>query len=356
MKEGRESFGGKDMITSRKFGTTKDGREVLAFTLQDGAFCATVLNLGGIVQSIVVPDRNGNPTDVVCGYNDVAGYENNGGYLGALIGRFGNRIDEGRFTLEGKEYSLYCNDRGNHLHGGKEGFDKKFWAHRIEGDELVLSLLSPDGEEGYPGNLNVEVRYSFSGGKFKIHYRAVSDKTTLCNLTNHAYFNMNGEGDGTVLDNELWIDCDEITPTNPTMIPVGGFRAVKGTAFDFNEFKEIGRDIRNDDPDLKQGGGYDHCHVLKGKCGEMKKYAVARSKKTGISMTCYTDMPAVQLYTGNGMNMQGKTAFYKNNAAFCLETQAIPNNVNVREYAEKGSSVLKAGEVYDFTAIYEFTA
>ncbi|MDE5897417.1 MAG: galactose mutarotase [Clostridia bacterium] len=344
------------MITEKKFGTTKDGREVLAFTLKDGADSATVLDLGGTLQSIVVPDKNGTPTDVICGYGTVAEYENNGGYLGALIGRFGNRIGEGKFTLEGKEYRLYCNDRGNHLHGGKEGFDKKIWAHKIEGDQLVLSILSPDGEEGYPGNLNVEVRYSFLGGKLRIEYRAWADQTTLCNLTNHAYFNLNGEGDGSILDNELWIDCDYITPTIPTMIPEGGFRAVKGTPFDFNVPKEIGRDIGADDVDLKQGGGYDHCHVLKNKCGEFVKYAVVKSRKTGISMTCYTDMPAVQLYTGNGMNMQGKTARYGGNAAFCLETQAIPNNVNVPEYAEKGSSVLAKGTVYSFCAVYEFTA
>lgn len=342
------------MITSRIFGKTADGREVLAFTLRDGDSYATVLDRGGVLQALVVPDQDGTLTDVVCGYNDVAGYERNGGYLGALIGRFGNRIGEGKLTVEGKEYRLYCNDRGNHLHGGKAGFDKKIWAHRIEGDELVLSVLSPDGEENYPGNLSVEVRYSFLGGKLAIRYRAVTDRTTVCNLTNHAYFNLNGEGRGNILDNVLWIDCDYITPTNATMIPVGGFRAVKGTAFDFNTPKEIGRDIGADDLDLKQGGGYDHCHVLKNKCGEMVKYAVAESKRTGIRMTCYTDMPAVQLYTGNGMNMDGKTGHYGKNGAFCLETQAIPNNVNVKEYAEKGSSYLKAGETYEFTAIYEF--
>ena len=344
------------MIAEREFGKTKNGERVLAFTLRDGDGCATVLNLGGIVQSIVVPDRDGKPTDVVCGYSDVAGYENNGGYLGALIGRFGNRIGAGKFTLDGKEYSLYCTDRGNHLHGGLAGFDKKIWAHKIDGDELVLTLVSPDGEEGYPGTLNVEVRYSFRGGRFGIRYRAVSDRKTLCNLTNHTYFNLNGEGDGSILDNELWIDCDEITPTDSAMIPVGGFRAVKGTAFDFNVPKEIGRDIGADDPDLKNGNGYDHCHVLKNRCGDMVKYARVRSKKTGITMECYTDMPAVQLYTGNGMNVQGKTAYYNRNAAFCLETEAIPNNVNIAEYAERGSSVLEAGETYDFTAVYAFSA
>ncbi len=344
------------MITSRSFGKTKDGREVLAFTFEDGARRATVLNLGGIIQSIVVPDKNGNPTDVILGYNDVAGYEEHGGYLGALIGRFGNRIGEGKLVIDGKEYCLYCNDRGNHLHGGKVGFDKKIWAHEIKGDELVLSIVSPDGEENYPGTLSVRVTYSFKDGEFRILYHAVSDKKTAINLTNHAYFNIDGEGSGSALENVLWIDCDYITPTNSTMIPTGGFRAVKGTAFDFNTPKEIGKDVGADDIDLKQGNGYDHCHVLKNKCGEYVKYATVTGKKSGITMSCYTDMPAVQFYAGNGLNQQGKTAFYGRRAGFCLETQAIPNNVNVPEYAEKGSSILDAGEVYEFSAAYKFQA
>lgn len=344
------------MITSRSFGKTKDGREVLAFTFEDGARRATVLNLGGIIQSIVVPDKNGNPTDVILGYNDVAGYEEHGGYLGALIGRFGNRIGEGKLVIDGETYDLYCNDRGNHLHGGKVGFDKKIWAHEIKGDELVLSIVSPDGEENYPGTLSVRVTYSFKDGEFRILYHAVSDKKTAVNLTNHAYFNIDGEGSGSALENVLWIDCDYITPTNSTMIPTGGFRAVKGTAFDFNTPKEIGKDVGADDIDLKQGNGYDHCHVLKNKCGEYVKYATVTGKKSGITMSCYTDMPAVQFYAGNGLNQQGKTAFYGRRAGFCLETQAIPNNVNVPEYAEKGSSILDAGEVYEFSAAYKFQA
>ncbi len=342
------------MITTRVFGKTQSGEEVLAFTLSDGERSAVILNLGGIIQSIIVPDKNGNPTDVILGYRDVAGYETNGGYLGALIGRFGNRIGEGKLTVDGKQYQLYLNDRGNHLHGGKNGFNKKIWAHEIRGDELALSIVSADGEENYPGTLKVTVVYSFRRGELKIKYRAVSDRKTAINLTNHAYFNLSGEGDGSILDNVLWIDCDFITPTTPTMIPVGGFRKVEGTPFDFNAPKEIGRDIDAEDVDLKQGNGYDHCHVLKNKCGEYVKYAVAKSEKTGIVMSCYTDMPAVQFYAGNGLHQQGKTAFYGKRAGFCLETQAIPNNVNVPEYAARGSSFYDAGQVYEFTAAYRF--
>ncbi|MGN1235679.1 MAG: aldose epimerase family protein, partial [Christensenellaceae bacterium] len=259
------------MITTKVFGYTKKGEEVLAFTLTDGNRKAVILNYGGTLQSIVVPDRDGNPVDVILGYSDVAGYQENGGFLGALIGRFGNRIGLGKMTIDGVSYELYCNDRGNHLHGGKEGFDKKIWEHKIVGDELRLTYLSEDGEENYPGNLLVNVTYSFIDGELKIIYDAVSDKKTAINLTNHAYFNLNGEGSETALDNVLWIDCDEITPTNPTMIPEGDFRLVAGTAFDFNTAKPIGQDIDADDIDLRQGNGYDHCHVLKNGVGRYAK-------------------------------------------------------------------------------------
>ncbi len=344
------------MITQESFGKTADGKEVLAFTLSDGASHVKILNLGGIVQSIVVPDRKGTPTDVALGYNTVKEYEQNDGYLGALIGRFGNRIGKGELTVEGKKYALYCNDRGNHLHGGKVGFNAKIWEHAIEGDTLVLTLFSPDGEENYPGNLKVTVKYSFQGGALKICYHAVSDKATAVNLTNHTYFNLSGEGDGSILDHELTIDSDLIVPTNETQIPEGGLRAVKGTPFDFNEAKPIGRDIGAKDIDLLRGNGYDHSFVLKAPKGEMKEYGSIQSPKTGIRMRCFTDMPAVQLYTGNGLSQQGKTAYYGKRAAFCLETGDIPNNVNVPEYAALGSSVLKAGEEYTHTCIYKFEA
>lgn len=348
------------MITKALFDKLEDGREVYAYTLADGAKKAVILDYGGIVQSLIVPDKNGNPVDVLLGYDDVAGYRNNGGFLCALIGRFGNRIGEGKMSIDGVDYQLYNNDRGNHLHGGKEGFDRKIWTAEVLCDEcnkLKLTYVSPDGEEGYPGTLKVDVVYSFKDGALGIEYTAVTDKKTVVNLTNHAYFNLNGESDGTILDNLLFIDSDKITPTNPTMIPVGGFKDVKGTAFDFNTAKEIGKDIDADDIDLKQGNGYDHCYLLKNKCGENCLYAVAESKKTGIKMSCYTDMPAVQFYAGNGLDQKGKNgAYYGKRSGFCLETQAIPNNVNVPEYAAYGSSILDKGETYHFTAVYKFEA
>ena len=202
--------------------------------------------------------------------------------------------------------------------------------------------------------LHVTVTYTFTDGEWKIVYRASADKKTAVNLTNHAYFNLNGEGDETILDHILWIDSDYITPTNDTMIPEGGLRAVAGTAFDFNTPKEIGRDLGADDKDLKQGNGYDHCHVLKNGKGEYVKYAFAESRKTGIRMTCYTDRPSVQFYAGNGLNADGKSGHYANRSGFCLETQNIPNNVNVEEYAAYGSSIVDAGEIYTHTSAYRF--
>lgn len=343
------------MITSKQFGKTKDGRVVTAYTFHDEKKSMTVLDLGGIVQQISVPDQCGNLVDVVLGYDTVAEYEEKGGYLGAIIGRCGNRIGKGKLVVDGKEYSLYINDRGSHLHGGKVGFDKKIWNAEIIGNKLKLNLFSPDLDENYPGNLNVEVVYSFKDGECKIEYRAVSDKKTCINLTNHAYFNLNGEGSGSVLDHLLKMDCDEIVRTSPTMVPEGGFRKIKGTVFDFNAPKAIGRDIAADDIDLKQGDGYDHCHMLKNKCGEWVKYAEVVSPQTGIKMECFTDMPAVQFYTGNFLDQQGKSGYYGARDGFCLETQAIPNNVNVPEYAARGNSVFDAGQEYRFAAAYRFS-
>ncbi len=342
------------MIAQQIFGRTKDGREVIAFTLRDGASHVTILNYGGIIQSIVIPDKHGNPTDVVLGYNTLADYENNDGYLGALIGRFGNRIDQGKLTIDGKQYALCCNKNGNHLHGGKVGFNAKIWSHQIDGDKLTLSLLSPDGEENYPGDLQVSVTYSFIQGALKIEYFAVSNKKTAINLTNHAYFNLDGEPSADVTGQSLWIDSDYIVPTDEKLIPRGGFKAVKDTPFDFNVEKTIGADLYGDDEDLKRGNGYDHCYLLKTNGTKYARYATAYSDKTGIRMTCFTDMPAVQLYTGNFLDQQGKTTYYTARSGFCLETQAIPNNVNVPEYAQKGNSIYEADQEYRFVATYQF--
>ena len=343
-------------ITKEHFAVL-NGREVDAYTLTEGETSVRVLTYGGILQSIVLPDKNGVKRDVLLGYDTLEGYLENGGYLGALIGRFGNRIDKGMLTIDGALHALYKNDRGNHLHGGKEGFNAKIWNAEVVGETLELSYFSPDGEENYPGNLTVRVTYSLSGGALKISYFAVSDKKTAINLTNHAYFNLNGEGnDVTAADNYLQIDAPYITPTDETLIPRGEFRATADTPFDFSAPKRIARDINADDPDLKKGNGYDHCFVFAPGRDVSKPYATAYSESTGIEMRCFTDMPAVQLYTGNGLNQFGKGGnHYGKNNAYCLETEAIPNNVNVPAYARYGSSVYDRGQAYRFFATYAFS-
>lgn len=340
------------MITKNLFGKMPSGEDVYAYTISDGDKQLTVLNYGGTVQSLIIPDKNGVPVNVVLGYDDLSGYLNNGGFLGALIGRFGNRIAGGSLTVDGVTYNLNTNDHGNHLHGGNVGFDKRLWNVEEVGEyALKLTLFSPDGEENYPGNVNTEVTYSFKDGVMGIAYYAVTDKKTALNMTNHAYYNLGGKGD--ILNDVLYIDADRVIPTDCNLIPVGGFRSVKGTPFDFNEPKTIGRDIFSDDEAIKFGGGYDHCFVLN-KGSEYGLCAVLENKENGIKMSCYTDAPAIQLYTGNGLNVVGRGGRHQNHSALCLETQCIPDNVNHEEYAKIGSSLIDKGEVYEVTATYKF--
>ncbi|MBQ5926328.1 MAG: galactose mutarotase [Clostridia bacterium] len=346
-------------IIQSEFGVLPDGRTVYAYKMQEesGAY-VTILNYGGVIQSIVVPDKNGKLKDVVLGYDDVDGYLKNSGYLSALIGRFGNRIEKGNLTIDGTTYSLYTNDRGNHLHGGKKGFDKQIWDVKIDGEKLVLHYFSADGEENYPGNLDVTVVYTFKDATLTLDYTAVSDKKTAINLTNHAYFNMNGEGQGTVLTQELYLNAPWMTPTDSTMIPHGEFRVVKDTPFDFNTPKTVGEGdaYKDADPDLKFGKGFDHCFVFAKDRNKSEPYATLYSKETGIEMLCFTDLPAVQFYAGCGLNAVGKGGKqYVRAGGLCLETQCIPNNVNVPAYADFGSSIYDAGKVYHFTSSYQFT-
>lgn len=345
------------MIHARFFGKTSEGKDVYALTLKDGKNEAVILNLGGIIQSLKIADKNGNLVDVVLGYNDVAGYENNGGYLGALIGRFGNRIEKGRLVIDGEMYQLFCNDRGNHLHGGQKGFDKKIWDYVFEGSDgntLSLSTTAADGEENYPGAMRVQVKYTFVNGELKIDYAAVSDKKTAINMTNHAYFNLDGEGSGNVLDTFLTINADRVTPTDETLIPHGEFKDVTGTPFDFRKPRRIGERINDDDPDLNYGGGYDINFVLNKPCGTYGKIAEAESERSGIVMEVYTDKPAVQLYTGNGLSQNGKSGYYNKNYGFCLETQFIPNGVNCPAYDALGSAIYEKNQIYHFTTAYKF--
>lgn len=347
-------------ITKSFFDKDYLGREVYAYTLVDGEYSAVILDRGGIIKNLFVPSKNGEKIDVVLGYDDMKGYDMNDGYLSALIGRFGNRIGKGQVCIDGENYQLYCNDKTNHLHGGKVGFDKKIWHAEIvetaDGNQrLALSILSPDGEENYPGNLNVKVVYSLENGALTIDYEAVSDKTTLINLTNHAYFNLDGSEN--ILDHLMTMSTPFILPTDAELIPHGEFKATTGTPFDFAKEKRIGEGdaFKEEDPDLAYGGGFDHCFVFDKNRDVATPYAIVRSEKSGIVMKCYTDMPSVHLYCGNFLNQTGKNGkYYGRCGGFCLETEALPNNPNVPAYKDYGSSVYKAGEIYRFSAKYSF--
>ena len=349
------------MIKRELFGKMPDGRDVFAYTLTN-AFGANVkvVTLGATIVSINVPDKENMYADVICGYDDVNSYLTNSGYQGAIIGRFGNRINNSKFTLDGVEYSLYNNEGNNHLHGGKEGFDKKIWnAKSWEiGNTMYLemSYFSKDMEEGYPGNLNVKVTYSFDHtNTLTIDYKAATDKKTVVNLTNHSYFNLGGCGSSKITKHNLWIDADKITEIDEKLIPTGNEILVENTPFDFRTEKLIGKEIDADNQQLAYGQGYDHNYILNNETGVIKHVATLRDPYTGRSMKVYTNQPCVQIYTANCINEE-ESAF-KNNipqkkrCAVCLETQHAPDSPNHPEF---DSCVLNPGEIYDYTTILKF--
>ncbi len=349
-------------IAKERFGVLSSGETVYAYTMKNaGGITVKILSYGGAIAQMMVPDRNGEFRDVVGGYDDIASYEFGDGYQGALIGRFGNRIAKGRFTLEGKEYDLYINDGENHLHGGKYGFNAKIWdVTEEDGEEpaLILHLLSPDGEENYPGTLDLTVTYKLTAQNgLSIRYVATTDQTTLLNLTNHAYFNLGGFDSGSVRSLRLWLDADTYLPTEADLIPTGEIRSVEGTPFDFRVMKEIGRDIDAEDRDLRLAGGYDHCLNFTG--GESKE-PIRRGElydpNSGRVMEIYTNQPCVQLYSGNFLKNE-KIPFKGGygqapQTLLCLETQGMPDSIHHDGFT---NCVLKAGEVYDYTTEYRFS-
>lgn len=351
------------MIITETFGCLPNGQAVTAYTLKnDSGAYVKILNYGGIINQLCVPDRNGELADVVCGYDTIDGYLTAGGYQGALIGRFGNRIGNARFTLDGEEYILYKNDGDNHLHGGAEGFDKKIWTSfcwEYGGTiYLVLKCKSPDGEEGYPGDLYTKVIYSFtSDNKLIIDYVAhVEKKATVLNLTNHAYFNMAGYNGGSIENQLLYVNADYTTEVGDGLIPTGNLLSVENTPYDFREAKLIGRDINADDPCLILGKGYDHNFVLNAD-GSVIHAATITDPVSGRGMKVYTDQPCMQVYTANAINEDD--APFKGNipqkkrCAVCFETQHAPDAVNHPEFV---SAVLRPGEKYQYTTIFEFFA
>ena len=340
-------------METKFFGTNSRGEKITLYTLQGKDIEVDIMDQGGTIVAIRTPDKNGNIVDVSLGYDDVTGYESNGGYIGALIGRVGNRIGSGKFTLNGVDYQLNLNDGGvNHLHGGNVGFDKKVWKAEVDGDKLVLTTTAADGEENYPGNMEIKVVYYIVENELFIEYFATSDADTLCNLTNHAYFNLEGNGAENVYEQLMQIDADTITPVDSGLIPHGEFTAVAGTPFDFKVAKPIGKDIYADNEQLKICGGYDHNFCINTN-GKFSQFATVYSPKTGIEMVCKTDLPGVQFYSGNFLdNVKGKNgAIYNKRAGFCLETQVYPNAINCPEYP---TYILKKGEKYSTKTIYTF--
>ena len=329
---------------------------MFAYTLENAFLKATILSMGGILQSLVVKEKG---VDVVLGYDTPMEYLEKGGTIGAICGRFANRIRGGKLTVDGVEYALYCNDRGNHLHGGKVGYDKRiFTVEEHTADRLILTLFSPDGEENYPGDLHLKVVYSLEGSALKIAYEAVPNKATAINLTSHAYFNLNGAGTGSAYQHTLQINAPYYLSTDENMIPDGKFSKVENTPFDFRVAKTVasGDACLAHDTDLQKGNGYDHCFVLEKGRDTALPFATLCGDKSGITMLCYTTLPAVQLYAGNFLDMDGKGGYYGRGDGLCLETQAIPDNVNVPAYAEYGSSIYEAGQRYESQTIYEFIA
>ena len=340
------------------FGVMPDGKAVELYTLQSGALSCNIITFGGSLQSLRVPDRGGKPVDVLLGFDTLEPYLAHGKSLGALVGRYANRIGGARFALNGKTYSLAANNNGvNHLHGGLVGFNKRVWTAEDAGEDfLTLSLFSPDGEEGYPGNLTVRVTYTLTGEGLTIGYRAECDQDTICNLTNHAYFNLSGHGSGPVLDQTVQLLADRYTPTDPLSIPTGEIAPVEGTPMDLRKPTPIGAHIGDDFPQLLQAGGYDHNWIPNGEPGSLRPIARAASAATGISMEVLSTLPGVQFYTGNYLDgcPAGKGgAPYANRWGFCLETQFYPDSPNHENFP---SCVLRAGESFQHTAAFRFSA
>ena len=350
------------MVTKEAFGTTRDGKPVDVYTLTNAPGIAVrAITYGGIITSLRVPDKEGQFADVVLGYDSLDGYLTASPYFGALIGRYGNRIAQGKFTLEGKEYTLATNDGPNHLHGGVKGFDKVVWQAESfqskDGVGVVFTYPSPDGEEGYPGNLSVKVTYTLNDkNELIFDYQATTDKATPVNLTQHTYFNLAGDGKRDILGHELRLNADHFTPIGKTLIPTGEIRSVKGTPFDFAQPTAIGARIQEKDEQLVFGRGYDHNFVLTRKAPGLSLAARVYEPTTGRVMEVYTTEPGVQFYSGNFLDgtITGKQGHvYKQRYGFCLETQHFPDSPNQVNFP---STILRPGQTYHSRSVYKFSA
>ena len=343
------------------FGMLPDGREVYQYTLTNkSGVTLKVINFGAIVTSLNVPDRNGKLEDVVTGYDSLQGYIDGSSYFGAIVGRYGNRIGKGQFTLEGKNYQVTVNDGVNHLHGGKIGFSKELWtANTVQdsaGPSLQLTYISKDGEEGYPGKVTLSVTYTLTDkNELRIVYVGTTDKTTILNPTHHSYFNLSGSFKNTILDHLLTIEADSITPVDKGLITTGKYLDVTKTPMDFRTPTAIGARINDQFEQLIFGKGYDHNWVIKNYTkGKVRKAAEVYEQKSGRVMTVYTDQPGLQFYSGNFLDgtAKGKGVSYQLRTGLCLEAQCYPDSPNKPEFP---SVTLKPGETYKQTTIYQFS-
>ncbi len=345
-------------IKKSDFGKTPDGVAVSLYTLTNTkGLEARIITYGGAIVSLKTPDRKGAMGDIVLGYDDLAGYLNGKAYFGALVGRYANRIAQGKFSIDGNTYNVPKNNGENALHGGLRGFDKRVWSARAMPDgALELTYISKDGEEGYPGNLTATVTYTLTDdNRLRIHYTATTDKPTVVNLTNHSYFNLKGNGD--ILGQLVTLNADVYTPVDAGLIPTGELKSVEGTPFDFRNPRTPGERINQDDPQLKIGKGYDHNWILNRKGSGLSLAArVSEPGVTGRIMEIYTDQPAIQFYTGNFLDgtEKGKGGkVYSFRSGFCFETQHYPDSPNKPAFP---STVLKSGQKYDTTTEFRFSA
>ncbi|MGC8802309.1 MAG: aldose epimerase family protein [Bacteroidales bacterium] len=345
------------LVKASAFQRKIDGKQVNLYTLKnDSGMVVKITNFGARIVSVLVPDKNGKYADIALGFSSLDGYLNDDMYLGCVVGRYANRIGKATFTLDGKTYKLYDNDHGNSLHGGLKGFDKKVWDATQQGDTLTLTYTSPDGEEGYPGTLQVTVQYILTNNnELVMKYQATTDKKTVINLTNHAYYNLQGEGNGDILDHFLEIFASQTTLVDSLLIPTGALADVTNTPFDFRKPRKIGERINEDNEQLRNGRGYDHNWVLDKKENELALAVRLTDSISGRVLELYTTEPGVQVYTGNFMNgkVVGKSGKpYNYRGAIAIEPQHFPDSPNKPNFP---SVVLEPGKTYTQTSIVKLS-
>lgn len=342
-------------VKEASWGKTAQGQPVSTYTLTDSDLTVKITTFGARIVSLDAPDRNGVKADVVLGYKDVASYEKDKStYFGAIVGRYGNRIAKGTFTLNGQTYHIPVNNNGQALHGGPVGFDRKVWTGRAIPNGVEMTLVSPDGDMGFPGQLTAHVQYTLTGKSLRIRYSATTTKPTVVNLTNHSYFNLSGEAGGTILDEQLMIPADRYTPIDPVLIPTGALPPVSGTPYDFRKPTAIGARINDNNLQLKLAGGYDQNFVLNGTAGTLHLAAKVVDPKSGRTLTIMTTEPGVQFYSGNFLDgtLTGISGVkYVKHAGFALETQHFPDSPNEPKFP---STVLSPGQTLHSETVFTF--